>query len=749
MDFKKDLNDRQYEAVTTNSLHTRVVAGAGSGKTRVLTYRIAYLISEQEVKPSEILAITFTNKVANEMRNRVVKMIPSANKDLTIKTFHSFAASFLRKEINHVNFPLSFSIIDDEDQEKLLKDIASEMGYKRNDPIVGKTLKYIGYQKLHEKYPNDITIIKPKFEDEKICLEIYTRYEEEKNKIYSLDFDDLLLQTNIILENFPDVRKKWQDKYSNILIDEFQDTNDVEYRMIKFLKRNDTGLYVVGDPDQTIYTWRGANQHIILDLDKSFSRMNTIYLEQNYRSTKNILNSANKLIANNKMRFEKNLFTDSSKGDPIYVGGCASTKSEGEFVAREIKKLVSVEGFKYSDIALLYRSNFVTLDFETALTNNGIPYKVYGGLKFYQRREIKDVLAYFHLIVNIKDDIAFERIINVPKRGIGDTSINQMKIEAKAANKSLYEFMMDVDEKDSLLSPKVINASKAMIKLIEITKEKISKNDELFSKTIEDMIVSLNYIEYLKDDDDGDERIENVNALFEDVRHFMSINPSARFDEYLQNISLLTAQDEIDDRDAVTLMTVHTAKGLEFPCVFVVRFNQGIFPNNRALIEGGFEAMEEERRLAYVAFTRAMRKLYITFASGYSYVTKSDLSASQFFSESGNVINNTSIYNVNQTYNPYAKQKNSSFRFDDGENQGFSPDIPKQDEVHVQDFEAKTNGYTETDFKIGDVIFHKKFGKGTVIGLEGDQIITVNFESHGVKSILCNHPFVSKGGNEA
>ena len=309
MNYQNDLNENQYQAVTTEAQHVRVIAGAGSGKTRVLTYRIAYLIDELHVEPWQILAITFTNKVANEMKSRVVKMLPQAEHDLTIKTFHSFAAYFLRHEISILGFPASFSILDEEDQTKLVKDIAAELGFKRGDKIVGETLSYIGTMKLQEKYPDDINIIKPRFENERTCLEIYQRYEEEKYKNFALDFDDLLLQTNYILENYPDIRSKWQKRISHILIDEFQDTNDVEYKMIKYLKKPSTSLYVVGDPDQTIYTWRGANQNIILELNKTYFDMITIVLDRNYRSTQAILNSANKLIAYNKLRVTKNLYT--------------------------------------------------------------------------------------------------------------------------------------------------------------------------------------------------------------------------------------------------------------------------------------------------------------------------------------------------------------------------------------------------------------------------------------------------------
>lgn len=738
MNYQNELNENQYNAVTSEAQHIRVIAGAGSGKTRVLTYRISYLISEMSVAPWKILAITFTNKVANEMKTRVLKMIPEASKDLTIRTFHSFAAYFLRHEISVLGFPASFSILDEEDQTKLVKDIASSMGFKRGDKIVGNALGYIGKQKLLGKYPDDINFVKPSFEDEKTCLEIYQRYEEEKYKTLSLDFDDLLLLTNRILEDYPDIRIKWQNRIDHILVDEFQDTNDIEYKMINMLKKPSASLYVVGDPDQTIYTWRGANQNIILDLNKRYVDIITIVLDRNYRSTQAILDSANKLIAHNKLRVTKNLYTNEKIGEKVNVHSSPSGRLEADYVAREIDKLHRFSGYSYKDIALLYRSNYLTVDFEAALTRYQIPYKIYGGQKFYERREIKDVLSYFHLIVNTKDDISFSRIINVPRRGVGETSEELIKQEASSMNKSLYEYIRDVKADESNVSNKIINSLKAMIKCIDIAREDITKNEEVFSKILEDMIWSLGYQEYLQKEEDGDDRIENVRALFEDIRHYLKTNPESTFDEYLQNIALLSAQDEVIDGDFVTLMTVHTAKGLEYPVVFVVRFNQGVFPNMRAITESGYLGMEEERRLAYVAMTRAKQKLYLTLAADYSYVLQGNLVPTQFLKESGNevlVTRDNNIFRTNKINRP------TQYRFDDGDHLTFENESPRKQSVK--------NETSDCDWSIGDVVIHKTLGRGVVIALEGDDIIKVDFEEHGEKSILSTHPNVSKGGHQA
>ncbi|MDD4104179.1 MAG: 3'-5' exonuclease, partial [Bacilli bacterium] len=500
----------------------------------------------------------------------------------------------------------------------------------------------------------------------------------------------------------------------------------------------DTSLYVVGDPDQTIYTWRGANQNIILNLIKELPNVETIVLERNYRSSQNILDSANKLISHNRLRVAKNLFTRQNKGQPVTVYSGTSGKGEADFVAREIQKLVKGDNRSYSEIAVLYRSNYVTMEFETAFANRGIPYKIYGGQKFYQRREIKDVLAYFRLITNDKDNIAFERIINVPARGIGDMTIAKIKEEAERENLPLYEFIRIADLTKSSIPPKALLKLKSMIELIGITRTKINENDEVFSKTLEDLIWSVGYKDYIMKEDDGDERIENIKALFADIRHYLKANPESTFDEYLQNIALYSAQDDVIDGDFVTLMTVHTAKGLEYPIVFVVRLNDGVFPHSRSVAESGYSGLEEERRLAYVAMTRAKEKLYLTFCSDFSYVLGGRLLPSQFLAESGNDVAQTV-----DTYSPYKSlSKPKEYHFDDGPNLDFSRDEPIK-----QDFSAKTNNID--DWREGDIVIHKAFGKGKVVGLEGDGIITVLFESHGLKSLMGNHPSITRGGHKA
>lgn len=742
MNWEERLNEKQLDAVTCPFQHVRVVAGAGSGKTRVLTYRIVYLIDEFKVKPWNILAFTFTNKVAGEMKERIVSLIPDVSKFLTIRTFHSFGAFFLRQEISALNFPTNFTILDEEDQVKLIKDIAVELGYKKSDEIIKVAINYIGNCKLNGKYPDDMNPKASNVPYEKDCLEIYRLYEEQKNRMYCLDFDDLLLYTNYILENYPAVKTKWQNRIDHILIDEFQDTNDIEFKLICLLKKPMASLYVVGDPDQTIYTWRGANQEIILKLEKHFSNIETIVLDQNYRSTQTILDSANKLISHNKLRVKKDLFTNNVGGDPIAVKGFGSSKEEANYVASEISRLIASKKYVLRDIVLLYRSNYLTVDFEHALMTHHIPYKIYGGQKFYQRREIKDVLAYFNLIVNPSSNISFERIINVPRRGIGDTSLLKLKQAAEESKLSLYDYVSTIDLEKSPIKKTLINSLKTMIARIEVAKDDISKNEEIFSKVLENMIVDLNYYDYLMQDEDNEDRIQNVKALFQDLRHYLKQNPEASFDQYLQDIALLSAQDEIIDGDYVTLMTVHTAKGLEYPVVFVVRFNDNVFPNARSLSDTGFLGIEEERRLAYVAFTRAKEKLYITYCYDYSYVVQSHLTPSFFLKEAG--LN----ANTNENKVPFFNRQNtfqSKYFKDDGFdyeiNDNFNTDKPKTLKEEI-DFNQEINN--DIQWSIGDRLHHKNLGDGTVIAVDGDGIITVKFDEHGEKDLMGNHKFLSK-----
>lgn len=736
MNFIDELNEKQYEAVTSSYKYNRIIAGAGSGKTRVLTYRLAYLISKCNIPPYRLLAITFTNKVAKEMKERTKQLLNNIDlNDLKISTFHSFCALFLRKEIHVLSFPSSFSIIDDEDQEKLIKEIAVDWGYKKSDDVIDAALSFIAKQKLVGNLPGDIneSFLSPQ---KKKSLEFFKEYEKRKNQQYSLDFDDLLIYTRLILKTYPEIKESYNNRYHEILVDEFQDTNDLQYELLTLLAGKEAGIYVVGDPDQTIYTWRGANQKVILDVDQFFYPLNTVILNENYRSTEKILDHSNLLIENNKERIKKDLFTSQKGGkEPLTFRG-SSDEDEAKFVVNKIKEIVKENNAKYGDFAILYRSSYSSRAFEKELVYSNIPYKIYSGIKFYERMEVKDCLAYFKLLVNQLDDISFTRIINVPKRGIGEGTLLTIKKEAKDANLSLYNYFLNIDQYQSDLSPKIKSKMKEMIDLLEKAKDKVIKNDESYSEVLSTLITDLGYYDYLIEltkDDPENEKVGNVKALINDIRQYLKERPESTLDEYLQNVTLMSQQDQIEDgNNAVNLMTVHVAKGLEFNYVFVVNFNDGVFPNGRSLLETGEKGLEEERRLAYVAFTRARKELFVTYNYGYSYMNKTNLMPSQFIKEAKLEMPKTlfSSNNKETIYKIYTPNQYNGYQVNKPKNEGRNANVVSFD-------------LSKKDWKVGDKCIHEAFGEGEITGVEGD-IVVVNFKSFGVKKMLGSHPKMKK-----
>ncbi len=737
MDYKTLLNERQYEAVSSTAKYARVVAGAGSGKTRVLTYRISYLISEMNVRPSSIVAIAFTNKVAAEMKTRALSILNGRGYGVHVSTFHSYCASFLRKEIDVLDFPNNFTIMDEEDQTKLVKDIGVENGYKRNDELVKKALSFIEYYKCIGTYPDDVVIDKHADEDVKKCLKFYHIYEQKKNAMLALDFDDLLLRTIEILETYPDIRRRWQSSISNILVDEFQDTNDVQYKLIRLLMNEDTSLYVVGDPDQTIYTWRGANQKIILNFTKDFPTAETIILDRNYRSTKNILDCANKLIAYNKKRVPKDLYTNNNIGDKVVARSLPSREKEAIYVLDKIAEIRKKNPLlKYSDFAILYRAAYLTLPFENEFMKRRIPYKIYGGVKFYQRKEVKDVLAYFRLILNSEDDISFERIINVPKRGIGESTIAQLKAEKTIAGVSYFNYLNNIGDYHTELKSKTIVSLTFVIQKILNIREKLKENVEAYPAILEDFIRDIGYYEYLSNDDEGDDRLKNVKTLFDNIIDYLKKNPDSSFEDYLVDTSLQTSQDEMDDQDHVNLMTIHVAKGLEFDYVFVVSLIEGVFPSDRTVFESE-DGLEEERRLCYVAFTRAKKELFATCNNSYSFILQDKSKESRFFEEAD--------LNVNEGSSERYQSNKPSWLTSSIFNDYQYVEKPKKEIITPH---TETNGIT--DWAIGDVIRHDKFGEGVVTAIIDETIIEVDFKTCGKKSLMANHHMIhreDKGGD--
>lgn len=734
MDYRSLLNEHQYEAVSTRAQYCRIVAGAGSGKTRVLTYRISYLIGERGVDPQSIVAIAFTNKVANEMKTRALDLLGGMGEGLTVSTFHSFCAKFLRKEIDALGFPNNFTIMDEDDVNSLIKNIAVDFGFKKNDDIVKKAIGFIGYQKMKGNYPEDIVVNKHDAPDFKKTVEFFHEYEKRKEAMMSLDFDDLLLYTIRILQEFHIIRHKWQNRISHILIDEFQDTNDVQYKLVKLLMRPDTCLYVVGDPDQTIYTWRGANQKIILDFNVNFKDAETIILDRNYRSTKTILGVANRLIANNKKRVPKDLYTENTQGGPVEVKILKSREYEAKFIVDQIEKIKREHPLvSYNDIAVLYRAAYLTLPVEKELMSRKIQYRIYGGVKFFQRKEIKDVLAYFRLIYNQKDDISFERIVNVPARKIGDKTLDILKAEKNAQELSYLEYIRHLEKFTTALPPKAVLGLTALVNLIDSVKAKLDEGLEAYPQLLQNFIMDIGYYEYLKSDDEtAEERLGNVKTLFDSILDFAKNNQSASFEEYLENASLQTSQDEIVEGDSLNLMTIHVAKGLEFKYVFLMGMSEDIFPSKRTMDESGDDGIEEERRLCYVAFTRAKEKLFITANTGFSFVLNGNSDPSRFIREAGlSTMSSPNLYNRDNRYRPDRERS----LFDDEPVIKYAP--KREDPI-----KPISNGIS--DWKVGDIAIHDKFGRGEVINVVDDTIIEIRFESCGVKSIMSTHPMVHR-----
>ncbi|MCB9499440.1 MAG: UvrD-helicase domain-containing protein [Erysipelotrichaceae bacterium] len=732
MNLKEELNEKQYQAVVDDSQYLRIIAGAGSGKTRVLTFRIAHLIQDEGIESSRILAFTFTNKVANEMKVRAAKLI---NQDeprrLNISTFHSWCARFLRQEIGGLGLSRSFAILDDEDQKRTIKLVADEMGIARNDDIVKDALKFIQYKKMEGKLPGDV-VIDSRSAKSKQLLEFFVRYEKKKNSMNSIDFDDLIIYSVRILKTNEEVRIRWDNKYDYILVDEFQDTNDIQFELLTLLAKRSTSIYVVGDPDQTIYTWRGANQKVILDINKIYMPMKTIILDQNYRSTSTILSASNELISYNKERVKKDLFTLNGVGDPIDLNRFTKSDEEGRYVVNTICELKKRDpDFHYGDIAVLYRSSYLSLKVENALTNRRIAYKVYGGLKFYQRKVVKDCLAYFRLMVNEDDDVSFERIINVPRRKIGDTSLILIKTEAEKAGLSMIKYLKSIQDYQTKIPSRVLNSINDLFKEMTITQNKLTENLEAYSEVLNSFLQNIGYIDYIQlmdNEDEGRENEENVEALIEDVRTFLKQNPESSFIDYLENTAIMSAQDEISDTDCVTLMTIHTAKGLEFKYVFLIGLAEAVFPNARALDERSSSGLEEERRLCYVAFTRAKKHLYLSYNEDYNYATTHNNIPSRFIKEAGLKPKNNFVPNYNHS------SSTPLYRMD----------LDKPERI----FDRKVNTVDLSDLKkvewsVGDVAIHKTFGEGKIISVE-DDIIVVDFVNFGEKTLMGNHPFLTK-----
>ncbi len=703
MEYLNELNSEQKLAVTSHEPYFRVIAGAGSGKTKVLTHRIAYLINELGIPDKTILAITFTNKAANEMKERVTKLLEVGMCKSTISTFHSFCAKFLREDIRVLGYPSSFTILDEDDQVKVIKKLAKE---DDDDSLEEKIkpkeyLSYISFQKDKEISPAEALKNAEGFYGEKAKAKMYEAYEEYLTKNHYLDFDDLILKTVKILEENPNIREKWQHRITNILVDEFQDTNNIQYRLIKLLMTKDTALFVVGDPDQTIYTWRGANVDIIMNFKKDFRGTQDVVLNTNYRSTPNILSCANALISHNKDRVPKDLITNNPEGGKVLYCAAPSVSQEAEWVCERMLELVHKNNkISYKDFAILYRSTYYSRAMEQTLIKHGIPYVVYGSLKFYDRKEVKDSLCYLRLVTNDMDDIAFERVINEPKRGFGDKSLEEVRNIAREKQTSLYNALKDSDLKIGQTL-----AITSFIGGIERAKKAIKDHQLTYSDVLQNLLDEVGYVKAIQEKKEH-ERLENINELKLSLDEKQKDDPSKSLVDILQDVALYAAQDEVDEeRQNIPLMTIHTAKGLEFPYVFVIGLSEGVLPNMRALQESK-KGIEEERRLAYVAFTRAKKQLFLSSAGGYNYSFGGEQSGSRFLEEAGEFI--TSYYKTSLAEANLRPAKKI---------------IPKRSINAIPP--------NKENWHPGDMLLHTVFGEGIVIAMDSDTL-TVAFKNSKV-----------------
>tara|TARA_B100000475_G_scaffold48020_1_gene32466 strand:- start:2376 stop:4577 length:2202 start_codon:yes stop_codon:yes gene_type:complete len=717
-----------------------VIAGAGSGKTRVLTYKIAYLMT-QGVDPFNILALTFTNKAAKEMKERIAGIVGGEAKNLWMGTFHSVFARILRIEAHKIGYTSNFTIYDSDDSQKLVARIIKELNLDKEQYKYKIIFSRISSMKNNfisaDQYINDDEMLlsdkisnRPKFH------EIYKQYVERCFKAGAMDFDDLLLKTNELLNSYPDTLSKYQNIFRYILVDEYQDTNHSQYLIIRSLSDKFQNICVVGDDAQSIYSFRGANINNILNFQKDFPDSKLFRLEQNYRSTKNIVNAANSIIEYNQKRLKKNVWTNNESGEKISVNKLLTDGEEGRFVASSIFENKMQYQMQNSDFAILYRTNAQSRSFEDALRKKNIPYRVYGGLSFYQRKEIKDVLAYLRLLINNDDEQAFKRIINFPARGIGLTTLNKISIEAKNKSVSDYTYLKDYSKSSTILNNSTKNKLLDFVVMIESIKVKIESLD-VFEITKEVLKQSGLYNLYKNDESmEGVNRIQNIEELLNGIKDFVENNDKNQVSvsTFLQDVALATDQDnESNDKNKVALMTIHLAKGLEFPFVYIVGLEENLFPS--AMNLNSRTELEEERRLFYVALTRAEKKIYLSYVlSRYRWGKPVDSEKSRFIDEineeflENNIIQNsiTRNFSNNDQYNKvgirYKKPKKR----------------PPSNFVKIKLSSVKSNLF-DSKLVVGNIVMHERFGKGRVISIEGiggDRKAEIKFEKNGIKKLL-------------
>lgn len=735
------LNERQREAAACVDQHVRIIAGAGSGKTRVVTTRIAYLIDECHVYPNKVLAITFTNKAAREMKERVESMLGPLAHSIQISTIHSFCVRLLREDICLLGYPRNFTILDSEDQKSILKEIYKEQEVDTKVYSYPSSIGFISACKSAFVSPQKAKDL-AQFEGQRIKADIYQAYQQRLSAMFALDFDDLLLEAYRLLKENEDVRAKWQRRFSYIHVDEFQDVDELQYAIIRLLCGAHTKLCVVGDPDQTIYTWRGAKVDIILSFEQDFPDSKTVILNENYRSEEHILKGANAVIKNNKNRIEKDLYTNHHSDEQIIHFSAADEQNEPVWVAAKIKTLHH-SGIAYRDMAVLYRSNFLSRALEKAFLDAHIPYRIYGGIRFYERAEIKDALSYLRLLApKMEDDekelwknLAVRRVLNVPKRGIGAKSIEQLETQAQAEDVNLYEVL----KHPSLSQSKAKSGIASFVKVIESCKADVDtlSIDLLMEKVLEES----GYLQMLQAAQEED-RMANIKELINDMQQYVEHNPGAELNDYLQEVALYTDNDLYEGNDVVNLMTVHAAKGLEFDCVFIYNLCEGIFPSERSISEGGNPALEEERRLIYVAMTRAKKQLFISDSMGYSFILDKIKTPSRFIMEiPAELLKEVGVKPRNHFSDDIDVYQQGSFAMaSERIKQPQRESTASTGETRKKESRRKRDGR----IRKGDLVHHDAFGDGVIIRIE-DGLATIAFaQKFGVRKIMADHPALRK-----
>lgn len=722
------LNKQQQLAVDAVDGPILVIAGAGSGKTRVLTARICHLI-EIGVNPYNILAITFTNKAANEMKERIERQLGYS--DVWTSTFHSMCARILRMDCERIGYSKDFTIYTDLESERVVKRILQD--YPQADPKnKGDYLWHISRAKTLALSPDDYyDTIKDSDSDAYNVAEVYRRYEAELKKCNCLDFDDLLLKTVLLFSTCPDVLEKYQNRFHYINVDEFQDTNKLQYDIVKMLSKKHGNLFVVGDEDQSIYSWRGAEIRNILDFPKDFKGAKVFKLEQNYRSTTSILKAANNVIKNNSNRNEKTLWSEINQDDSIEYYEAYNDRDEATRVARAIDTLHR-KGAPYSEMAILVRANSVTRGFEEEFNLHGIPYKVFGGFRFYERKEIKDALAYVRIAINPSDNDSILRVVNYPKRGIGNTAVAELQNVAKETNSTLFQVLINPGLLSSATAKKLAPFTEIATELVKMQKQMSAVEFVQFAIRRSGLESSLAQ----SGDPEDSNRLENIEELVGAVQQFSQDNENATISDFMQSVALVSDTDSMNSDDYVTIATVHAVKGLEFDNVFIVALEEGIFPTQRAIYSGD---IEEERRLMYVAITRARKRLFVLNArQRYRFGKSEPMTQSRFVSEMSGFKQSMRFSNSNYTQSSFKPENRIKLGVENPQTAAFKTKLSNGfDKSSMQGASAPKKSDIDYDKFAKDVVVeHSKFGKGLIIQTDGDgedKIAAIAFKGLGVK----------------